>query len=91
MKQQQIGVDVVAVLRQHADAHLSAAASDAYSHQEAPKLEAACAAVSALVKALEAARYYVDQVGSDPFHVDQASARADLEAIDAALAQAVRS
>jgi len=44
-------VDVLAVIRRHAESHRSAAASDAYSAQEAPRLEAAFAAVAELIEA----------------------------------------
>jgi len=44
-------VDYLEVIRKHAESHNSIAASDAYSAQEAPKLEAALQAVHDLVEA----------------------------------------
>jgi len=49
---QTAAVDVLAVIRRHAESHRSAAASDAYSAQEAPRLEAAFAAFAELIEAL---------------------------------------
>ncbi len=46
------GVDVLAVIRRHAESHRALADTDAYSAQEAPKLEATCAAVTELIDAL---------------------------------------
>lgn len=44
-------VDVLEVILRHADSHRSNAVSDAYSAQEAPKLEAAYSAVAELMEA----------------------------------------
>lgn len=42
--------NVLATIRQHAESHRASAGCDAYSAQEAPRLEAALAAVEELVK-----------------------------------------
>jgi hypothetical protein len=43
--------DVLATIRRHADSHRAMAETDAYSAQEAPRLEAALAAVAELIEA----------------------------------------
>lgn len=47
------GVDVLAVILRHSDSHRQNAGSDAYSAQEAPKLERAYSAVAELIEAAE--------------------------------------
>lgn len=49
------GVDVLAVILRHADSHRQNAGSDAYSAQEAPKLEMAYSAVAGLIEAADRA------------------------------------
>jgi hypothetical protein len=49
-------IDALAVIRRHAESHRRSAEVDAYSAQEAPRLEAALAAFEALVKAAKAVR-----------------------------------
>lgn len=51
-----LAVDVMAVLRRHAESHRASAGSDAYSAQEAPRLEGAVAAVAELIEATTALR-----------------------------------
>lgn len=46
-----LAVDVLAVFRRHAESHRASAGSDAYSAQEAPRLEGAVAAVAELIEA----------------------------------------
>lgn len=47
---------VIATIRRHAEAHRALAGSDAYSEQEAPRLEAALAAVAELIEAAKDVR-----------------------------------
>lgn len=47
-------VDVLAVLRRHAESHRASAGSDAYSAQEAPRLQYAVSVVAELIEAVEA-------------------------------------
>jgi len=48
-----LAVDVLAVLRRHAESHRASADSDAYSAQEAPRLEYAVTAVAKLIEAMD--------------------------------------
>jgi hypothetical protein len=58
-------VDVLAVIRKHAETHRALAGSDAYSEQEAPKLEATHAAVADLIEAHKALyKHYVNTLES---------------------------
>lgn len=51
-----MAVDVLAVLRRHAESHRASAGSDAYSAQEAPRLEGAIAAVAEMIEAMQKAK-----------------------------------
>ena len=76
------GVDVLAVIRRHAESHRAAADTDAYSAQEAPKLEATCAAVAELIDALKAAERKLVELensvggGDDEIYVEGAILKA---------------
>lgn len=48
-----LAVDVLAVLRRHAESHRASAETDAYSAQEAPQLDGAVAAVAELIKTVD--------------------------------------
>ncbi|MDE2427017.1 MAG: hypothetical protein KGO96_14050 [Elusimicrobia bacterium] len=78
-------VDVLAVIRKHAEAHRALAGSDAYSAQEAPKLEATLAAVAELIEAAKRLekRGFFDDVPYSP-DVDLAAMKAALARIGSA-------
>lgn len=85
-------VDVIAVIRKHAESHRALAGSDAYSEQEATKLEATLAAVAELIEAQKATRRELHACqavihlagGFDPAYVT--GAQAAIKQADAALA-----
>ena len=54
----------LAAIRRHAESHRALAGSDAYSAQEAPRLEAALTAVEALIDAARLGRNALDSVGA---------------------------
>lgn len=58
-----LAVDVLAVLRRHAESHRASAGSDAYSAQEAPRLEGAVAAVTELIEEAEKIEAFIHRVG----------------------------
>lgn len=71
--------DVLIVVTRHAESHRASAETDAYSAQEAPRLEEACAAIAEMMETLEYARDWFLQA-QQLHHVACAATLAKIEA-----------
>ena len=54
-----MNIDILEVIRRHAESHRSLAESDAYSAQEAPRLEAAISVIEELLSSADECAMYL--------------------------------